>query len=122
MKTWFNAEAYHGIAAGVYYADQLVLKDVLGNDYSILTSNHPLPPNSTEAIQKNVNFFIQGKKMFIRNLNLRRFLRKRHFVQFDHWCYDYVWFILGFTSSRKIDWSSNTSKMLWCAIVANVAG
>ena len=62
MKTWFNAEAYHGIAAGVYYADQLVLKDVLGNDYSILTSNHPLPPNSTEAIQKNVNFFIQGKK------------------------------------------------------------
>ena len=60
MKTWFNAEAYHGIAAGVFYADQLVLKDVLGDDYSILTSNHPLPPNSTEAIQKNVNFFIQG--------------------------------------------------------------
>ena len=62
MKTWFNAEAYHGIAAGVFYADQLVLKDVLGDSYSILTSNHPLPPNSTEAIQKNVNFFIQGKK------------------------------------------------------------
>ena len=61
MKTWFNAEAYHGIAAGVFYADQLVLKDVLGDDYSIITSNHPLPPNSTEAIQKNVNFFIQGE-------------------------------------------------------------
>ena len=58
----------------------------------------------------------------MRNQNVRMFLRKRHFVQFDYWCYDHVWFILGITSSRKIDWSSNTSKMLWCAIVANVAG
>ena len=53
---------------------------------------------------------------------LTQFFRKRNFVQFNNWCHDYVWLILGFTSSRKIDWSSNTSKMLWCATVAYVAG
>lgn len=77
LKTWFNPEAFHSVASGVFFSHQFVLHHALDDSYTIKASNHPLPPNNTEALTKNVNYMIQVRTFLIFHDFIEAFLMFR---------------------------------------------
>lgn len=50
VTAWFNNQAYHSIAVSLAAADQGILRNQVGTDYSITTVNHPLPRTALEKV------------------------------------------------------------------------
>ena len=49
IKVWYNGQPFHSLPTALLYADKLKIKQRLGSDYDILTSNWPMPPNRTSG-------------------------------------------------------------------------
>ena len=49
MKMWYNGQPFHSLPSALLYADKFKIKQELGSNYDILTSNWPMPPNRTSG-------------------------------------------------------------------------
>ena len=49
LKMWYNGQPYHSLPSALLYADKLKIKQQLGSNYDIFTSNWPMPPNRTSG-------------------------------------------------------------------------
>ena len=49
MKMWYNGQPFHSLPSALLYADKFKIKQELGSNFDILTSNWPMPPNRTSG-------------------------------------------------------------------------
>ena len=59
IKMWYNGQPYHSLPTALLYADKLKIKQQLGSQYDIFTSNWPMPPNRTsgKTLDLGVTYF-----------------------------------------------------------------
>ena len=105
----------------MFFSHQFVLHHALDDSYSIKASNHPLPPNNTEALTTNVNYMIQVKTQIACGF-LTIISGYDSFNQCCLWSNVYVFCIFNVACSRTRKWRQNTSKVLWCAAMADMVG